>query len=171
MTETLIIREEQSGDAAAIRELVIAAFGGSDEANLVDALRDSGDPVISVVAAQNDVLVGHVMLSVVVADQSPDLKLAGLAPMATHPDYQRSGIGSRVAPYALSLAKDQGFQAVIVLGHAEYYPRFGFRPASDFGIRSEYDVPDEVFMALELVPGALDAVSGIVRYHPAFAEL
>ena len=64
-----------------------------------------------------------------------------------------------------------GAAAVIVLGHADYYPRFGFRPASSYGVRSEYDVPDDVFMALELLPGSLSRRSGLVRYHPAFAEL
>ncbi len=171
MTASLTVREEQPGDEAAIRELVTAAFEGPDEATLVDALRACGDPVISVVAEQDASVVGHAMLSIVVAEEAPDKKLLGLAPMATRPDLQRQGVGSKLLPFALELAKAQGFEAVIVLGHADYYPRFGFAPASTFGIRSEYDVPDNVFMALELVPGALASVTGVVRYHRAFAEL
>lgn len=95
----------------------------------------------------------------------------GLAPMAVMPAAQRRGIGSALIRSGLERCAQLGYSAVVVLGHPEYYPRFGFVPASRFGIGCEYEVPDEVFMALELEPGALTGMSGTIRYHPAFAEV
>jgi putative acetyltransferase len=95
----------------------------------------------------------------------------GLAPMAVLPARQRQGIGSALVRDGLGRCRELGYEAVVVLGHPGYYPRFGFVPASRFGIGCEYDVPAEVFMALELVPGALRGKPGTIRYHPAFAEL
>ena len=96
----------------------------------------------------------------------------GLAPMAVAPARQRQGVGSALARAGIAACRDLGFGAVIVLGHPEYYPRFGFVPASRFGLRSEYDVPDDVFMAMELKPGALHGRGpGTIRYHPAFGNV
>jgi putative acetyltransferase len=95
----------------------------------------------------------------------------GLAPLAVTPARQRSGVGSALVRSGLEECARRGFGAVIVLGHASYYPRFGFVPASRFGIRGEYNVPDDVFMATELVPGFLAGKSGTIRYHPEFANL
>ena len=88
--------------------------------------------------------------------------------MAVLPDHQRCGVGSRLVERGLQVLRGEGHQAVIVLGHPEYYPRFGFVPASRFGIRSTYDVPDNVFMALELQPGSLQNCAGTVHYQPEF---
>ena len=95
----------------------------------------------------------------------------GLAPMAVLPGRQRQGIGSELVRAGLDECRRLGFGAIVVLGHAEYYPRFGFVPASKFGLKSEYDVPDDVFMALELIPGALRGRAGTIRYHPTFAAM
>lgn len=95
----------------------------------------------------------------------------GLAPMAVRPGHQGKGIGSALVRAGLQACTDLGANAVIVLGHPEYYPRFGFLPSSRFRLDSEYDVPDEVFLALELEPGALSALSGRVLYHEAFKSL
>jgi putative acetyltransferase len=95
----------------------------------------------------------------------------GLGPMAVAPGRQNSGIGSLLVGAGLDRCRAMGAVAVVVLGHPDYYPRFGFVPASGFSIDSEYDVPDEVFMAQELVPGALRQVTGRIHYHPAFADL
>ena len=92
----------------------------------------------------------------------------GLAPMAVAPDRQRSGVGSALVRAGLEACRERGASAVVVLGHAEYYTRFGFAPASRFGIASEYDVPDDVFLIVELEPGRLASASGTIRYHAAF---
>jgi putative acetyltransferase len=91
--------------------------------------------------------------------------------MAVAPARQRQGIGAALIHEGMEQCRRLGFGAIIVLGHAGYYPRFGFRPASQFGLRSEYEVPDDVFMALELVQGTLKGTSGTIQYHPAFAGL
>jgi putative acetyltransferase len=98
-----------------------------------------------------------------------DLKLMALAPMAVAPEMQHLGVGSALVLAGLERCRELGCQAVVVLGHPDYYPRFGFVAASRFGITSEYDVPDEVFMAIELVPDALRTTRGTIQYHRAFA--
>ena len=92
-------------------------------------------------------------------------------PLAVLPERQRSGIGSELVRSGLERCKEIGYGAVVVLGHPGYYPRFGFVPASRFGLRYEFEVADDVFMAFELLPGYLDEQSGTVRYHDAFRGL
>ena len=94
----------------------------------------------------------------------------GLAPMAVLPDFQRSGVGAKLIETGLQRCYGLGYKAVVVLGHPSYYPRFGFLPAAQFGIDCEYDVPEGVFMAIELCPGALADKSGTVKYHAAFGK-
>jgi putative acetyltransferase len=127
--------------------------------------------LVSLVAVDDDAVEGHILFSPVTLLSHTDLPIAGLAPMAVLPKRQRQGIGSTLVRAGLDHCRRLGFVAVVVLGHAGYYPRFGFVPASRFGVRSEYDVPDDVFMALELTPGALRDRSGTIRYHPAFAAV
>jgi putative acetyltransferase len=91
--------------------------------------------------------------------------------MAVRPALQRRGIGSALVREGLARCRAAGHRIAVVLGHPEYYPRFGFSPGAPRGIRSTWEVPDDVFMVLELVPGALDGVAGIVHYRPEFAEL
>lgn len=129
------------------------------------------EPLVSLVALDEGAIVGHILFSPVTVDGHPELLLMGLAPMAVAPEHQRRGIGSALVEAGLTACKALGATAVVVLGHPEYYPRFAFRPASGWGLVSEYDAPDEAFMALELRDGALRGVSGTVRYHPAFGEL
>lgn len=93
-----------------------------------------------------------------------------LAPVSVLPEYQNRGIGNKLILESLRLAKDIGFKSVIVLGHDKYYPRFGFKPASIWGIKAPFDVPDEVFMALELENRSLDEITGTVAYSKAFFE-
>ena len=95
----------------------------------------------------------------------------GLAPMAVVPKHQRKGIGSALVREGLQQCRQQGFSAVVVLGHPEYYPRFGCTPSARFGITSEYVVPEEVFMAIELQTEALKGKTGRVKYHSAFDNL
>ena len=167
----MLIRAERDTDHAAVHALNAAAFPTSAEADLVDALRREARPLVSLVAECDGTVVGHILFSPVSLENRPDLGIMGLAPMAVVPDHQRSGIGSALVRAGLAECRRLGFSAVVVLGHPEYYPRFGFSPSVRYGIRSEYDVPDEVFMALELVPGALREASGTVRYHPAFGNV
>jgi putative acetyltransferase len=165
------IRTELPADIPAIRAVNLAAFETSSEADLVEALRTQADPLISLVAVTDDTAVGHILFSPVTLAGHEDLAMMGLAPMAVLPARQRQGVGSALIREGLDRCRQQGIHAVIVLGHADYYPRFGFVPASRFGLRSEYDVPDDVFMAIELADGALQGRSGLARYHPAFASL
>jgi len=167
----MIIRDEEENDHAATRSVNISAFETPSEANLVDTLRAQATPVVSLVAEENDIVVGHIMFSPVTLSGHPELKAIGLAPMAVIPEHQRAGIGSALVRAGLEQCKQLGFVAVVVLGHPEYYPRFGFSPSSRFGIVSEYDVPEEVFMAMELHPNALDKKAGKVKYHAAFGSL
>jgi putative acetyltransferase len=160
------VRPESPGDIGAIRAVNLAAFETSLEADLVDALRAQASPVVSLVAEQGGTIVGHILFSPVTLADHPEARIGGLAPMAVAPQTQRRGIGSALVRAGLDACAM--FDAVVVLGHADFYPRFGFVPASRFGLRCEYDVPDEVFMAHELRPGALAGKRGTIRYHPAF---
>lgn len=167
----MLIRAEEEQDRAAVRAVNVAAFPTSSEANLVDALREQAEPVVSLVADDNEAIVGHILFSPVRLSRHPDLKVMGLAPMAVAPEHQRKGIGSALVKAGLERCKQLGFVAVVVLGHPEYYPRFGFSPSRRFGIDSEYDVAEEVFMAMELQPAALAGKTGTVKYHAAFASV
>jgi putative acetyltransferase len=164
------IRTEKLEDIEAIRQVNIAAFDRETEANLVDRLR--GIPsTFSFVAVQFDRIVGHLFFSpVVVEGKCPsNFSILGLAPVAILPEYQRQGIGSLLIREGLKECVRSGFQAVVVLGHPNFYPRFGFIPASRKNLGCEYGVPDEVFMALELDNGALQDCSGTVKYRSEFS--
>lgn len=163
------VRAERPADAAAIREVNEAAFGASLEADIVDKSRALSLPWISLVAEVAGEIVGHILFSPVTLGGHERVRLVGLAPMAVLPARQRQGIGTRLVHEGLSQCRSEGYDAVVVLGHPGYYPRFGFTPASRFGITSEYAVPDEVFMCLELRQDALRGVSGRVVYSEAFA--
>ena len=163
------VRAERTADVDAVHELNRAAFEGPDEARIVDALRGAVTPLVSLVAEVDGAVVGHILFSPVTVGPALHLPLMGLAPMAVLPAHQRKGIGSALVRAGLDACRELGAVGVVVLGHAAYYPRFGFVPASRFGLGCEYDVPDDVFMTLELVAGGLAGHAGIVRYHEAFA--
>ena len=164
------IREERPVDAERIRTVNLAAFETSTEADLVDALRRHAAPVISLGAEEDANIVGHILFSPVTLADEAKLTLMGLAPMAVVPARQRQGIGSSLVVEGLERCRRANVAAVVVLGHAEYYPRFGFMPAARMSLRCEYDVPEDVFMVRELYDGALRGVSGTIRYHPVFAN-
>ena len=163
------VRPETQADRAAVRAVNEAAFETRAEADLVEALRRSDISLVSLVAEVEGEVVGHILFSPVSLPEHDHLNLVGLAPMAVVPDYQRKGIGSALVREGLARCKDLGFCAAVVVGHAEYYPRFGFVPADRYGLRCEYDVPADVFMVAELEAGALNGASGLVRYDSAFA--
>jgi putative acetyltransferase len=167
---SLSIRVEQPGDEPGIREVNEQAFGEPLEAHLVDLLR--GTPVyLSLVATIDDRVVGHILFTPVTIDPPVASRIAGLAPMAVRPGHQRSGIGGQLIRAGLEACRRSGYAAVVVLGHPEYYPRFGFAPAHTFRLTCEFPSPPEAFMAMELEGGALSRVHGLVRYQPQFAEV
>ena len=176
----MIVREERPDDAPGVRLVLERAFGQPDEANLVDRLWQAAAVTASSVAvsgpvdheAGRDQIVGHILFSpVTIGERQPLAPAVGLGPMAVTPVHQRGGVGTALVEAGLSRCRTQGVSVVVVLGHPDYYPRFGFRPAHLSGLSCEYDAPLEAFMALELAPGALESCTGMVRYHPAFADL
>jgi len=164
------IRTENPEDVEAVRNINIAAFGRENEANLVDKLRGIAS-TFSFVAVQSDRVVGHIFFSLVAVEGkcSRNLSIQGLAPVAVLPNYQRQGIGTLLIREGLKECARSGFQAVVVLGHPDFYSRFGFIPASRKSLKCEYDVPDEAFMVLELESGALQDCSGTVKYRSEFS--
>src|SRR5690606_1642636 len=167
----MVIRDETGRDQDTVRALNEAAFDSGAEARLVDMLREQAKPLVSLVAEQDSFVVGHILFSPVTLSGHDDLKIMGLAPMAVAPPHQRRGIGTSLVHAGLDRCRELGAGAVVVLGHPEFYPRFGFVPSTRFDIRSEYDVPEDVFMVTELKPGFFRGVSGTIRYHAAFKEL
>lgn len=165
------IRPEKHGDIHAVHALNEAAFERATEAGLVDRLREDAGPLISLVAEDGDAIVGHILFSPVELAGHPDLVLMGLGPMAVKPERQGRGIGSELVLQGLDACERLGCQGVFVLGHPAYYRRFGFRPASQFGITSEYEDVGDAFMVHEIEPGSLEGRSGTVHYPAAFADV
>lgn len=168
----MTIQKEQPENLAGIYAVVEQAFGGAAEADLVNLLRENGKAVISLVATADERIVGHILFSPVSLEScSQPTAVIGLAPLAVLPELQKRGIGSRLTEAGLEECRRLGYDAVVVLGHPDYYPRFGFVPAVQYGLKSEYDVADEAFMILELREGALAGCSGTVKYQPEFAQV
>lgn len=163
-------RYERPEDISAIRHVHLAAFETKTEANLVDSLRDHDEHMISMVALEFNKIVGHILFSpVTIATGGSVATLLGLAPMAVLPEYQRQGVGSSLVEKGLDECVKKDFPAVVVLGYPLFYRRFGFVSSIKYGIISEYDVPPDVFMILEMHPGALNGIYGTAKYHNAFA--
>ena len=168
----LVIRSETPEDSAAIRDVNEEAFGSSSEADLVEKLRSRQAYTLSLVATDGDKVIGHILFSpVTVESGNTGFGALGLGPMAILSSYQRKGVGSQLVREGLQECKRLDHEIVVVLGHPDYYPRFGFVPARTYGIKCEYDVPDEVFMVLELRKGALSGLGGVVKYQPEFNEV
>lgn len=161
------VREETPADLESIREINRQAFGREDEARLVDVLRDGGYVRLSLVAEEGGRIVGHILFSdLPIVTQATTLHALALAPLAVLPERQRQGIGSRLVREGLRTCAEAGHRVVIVLGHADYYPRFGFSAQLAEQLKAPFAGPS--FMALELVPEALAGVVGEVRYPPSF---
>lgn len=167
----LLIREEEEKDQAVVRAVNSWAFGRTSEADLVDALREQERSAVSLVAEKGGRVVAHIMFSPVSIAGRAHLKLMGLGPMAVAPEHQRHGVGSGLVRAGLEKCKQLGFGAVVVLGHPEYYRRFGFVPSVRFGMSCEYEAPRDAFMAMELEPGFLRDAAGRVKYHEAFSHV
>ena len=162
------IREEHPGDVTAVRDVNKRAFGQDQEGNIVDALRSNRATLLSLVATLRGQVVGHIMYSSLSVGDIPG---AALGPMAVLPEHQRQGIGSRLVEAGNRKLKEGGCLFIVVVGHANYYPRFGFRPASTHGITCEWEVPDDVFMMLVLDPPKMQGVSGLAKYRHEFSSV
>lgn len=171
---TLTIRAERDADRAAIFEVHARAFPTDAEARLVDALRDEGAAVVSLVAERDGCVVGHILFSPVrvAMPSGVDVAALGLAPLAIDPRVQNGGIGAALVRAGLEAARAAGHELVFVLGHAAYYPRFGFEPAAPRGFHYEGGPAfDRAFFVAPLAPRACTGRSGVVHYHAAFAAL
>ena len=168
------IRRETAGDHQNITVVNNLAFGQKNEGQLVMRLRKTRkfNPGLSLVAEVQGRIVGHILFyPIEIRSEDKVFPSLALAPMAVLPEYQRQGIGSQLVEEGLKKARKLGFSSVIVLGHAAYYPRFGFEPAGKWGIQPPFEVPDDVFMALELVRDGLKDIQGTVEYPPEFKSL
>jgi putative acetyltransferase len=162
-----MIAAEAADDQPAIRAINDAAFGRPDESDLIDRLRIEGAVVLSLVASFGGRPVGHLLFSRMWIDTaSGTVPAVALAPLAVMPAHQRSGIGSALVRRGLDELKRAGERVALVLGHAAYYPRFGF--SSELARALDHPFPPGALMALELRPGALDEVRGRVRYASSF---
>jgi putative acetyltransferase len=167
----LTIRPERPEDYLGIFTVNQRAFDRENEARLVEALRALPGfiPELSLVAEENGRLLGHILFSpAVLANEKGEISVLALAPMAVQPELQNRGIGSALVRQGLDACRRQGHKLVIVLGHAEYYPRFGFVPARALGIEAPFPVADEFWMAMELQPGAAQGLNGTIRYSEPF---
>jgi putative acetyltransferase len=165
------IRDEEPGDVDRTFRVVESAFGRRLEADLVDALRRSARPQLSLVAERDGLVVGHVFFSPVTLESDrPAAAAAQLSPVAVLPDYQRQGVGTALIRAGLQRCAAIGWAAVFLVGNPAYYGRFGFALAAPFGF--SYPGPHDPFLqVLELRPGALSGATGRIRTHPAFAEV
>jgi putative acetyltransferase len=168
----MIIREEVPEDIKEIHHLNELAFGAPEEANIIDKLRDTCAGLLSLVAVDKGKIVGHILFSPATIEGEHGLiKGMGLAPMAVLPERQRQGIGSQLVKEGIESLRTTDCPFIIVLGHPDFYPRFGFKIASKYGIKSQWDgVPDEAFMILWLDKLMMNQVSGVGRYKDEFTE-
>jgi len=164
------IKPEEPKDHDAVHAINLAAFDGGPEAGLVDALRVSCPDHLSLVADDGGQVVGHILFTPVVVESADgEVEGMGLAPMAVTPERHRRGVGSLLVRRGLEVLQKQSCPFVVVLGHPEYYPRFGFERASTFGLRSQWDgIPDEAFMVLVFDPAVLPDRGGVARYRDEF---
>ncbi|SDB60573.1 putative acetyltransferase [Desulfonatronum thiosulfatophilum] len=166
----LEIRQEDPQDQNAVQSLNLAAFENGPEAALVDALRSSCKEYLAFVAVEDGAVVGHILFTPVTVDGS-DAAGMGLAPMAVLPSRQRKGIGTQLVRHGLEHLRRSGCPFVIVLGHPEYYPRFGFEQASTYRLVSQWEgVPDEAFMVAVFDDNALPRAGGTARYRNEFDD-
>lgn len=179
MTPNITIRKEIPKDHNWVIELTAKAFetmpfSEGDEDKLVARLRNAPGfiPELSLVAELDGLIVGHILFTPLVIDNGQQqFESLVLGPVSVLPEFQKQGIGGKLIRAGHQKAVELGFQSVILIGHPEYYPRFGYKPASTWGIKTHYELPsDDVFMAVELTETALKNVSGMVIFPPEFGE-
>ena len=165
----LVIRRESDGDIRGIRRVLVLAFGGEVEADLVEALRDHEALIVSFVACIAGEMAGYLAFSPMHADGQPERgDWLGLAPVAVHPQWQRQGIGSALVQRGLDECRRRGVSAVFVLGKPKFYGRFGFLPARTRGVRSVYEMPSDDFQMVLLQSVSAVIPTGLIRYRPEF---
>jgi len=166
----MIIKLEQPGNINDIHDVNEKAFGQSQEANIIDNIRKNCDDVLSLVAIEKDKIVGHILFSpVIIEGEHGVVKGMGLAPIAVLPEFQRQGVGSQLVNMGIGQLRERKCPFIIVLGHPEYYPRFGFESAARFGIKSQWEgIPDNVFMILWLDTSMMHQIRGIAKYRSEF---
>lgn len=171
-SKQISIREERADDIHQVSSVNDAAFGQPTEGHIVDRLRGADGEVVSLVAVLDEKVVGHIFFSSVTVETELGLiKGMGLVPMAVVPGHQREGVGSKLVTEGLKKIRKEGYPFVVVLGHETYYPRFGFRPASEYGLKCQWEgVPDEVFMAIIYDKDRMKSVSGTFYYRKEFNE-
>lgn len=164
------IRRERAGDEEQVRRINRRAFEGGAEAEVVDRLRRTCEEYLGFVATEDERVVGHILFTPVTVDGSRTVGM-GLAPMAVDPDRQRRGVGTQLVRHGLEYLRTSGCPFVVVLGHPEYYPRFGFTPARPHRLTCQWEgVPDEAFMVLVFEGGKLPGAGGTARYRREFDE-
>lgn len=161
----ITIRIEEEKDHRQVREIIRSTFPTEAESKLVDALRENGKAIISLVAVADDEVLGHILFSPVSTNPPSEAKGIGLAPVAVKPEYQARGIGSQLIREGLRLCRQQQYDYCVVLGSPEYYGRFGFEKASGYGLQNEYGVDDE-FMVIYFSEGR---AHGLVKYAMEFS--
>jgi putative acetyltransferase len=165
---SVVLRPESTADHDSIRQLVRLAFGQDDEATLVDALREGGYVRCSLIAERDRQVVGHILFSdLPIVTEAGAVPALALAPLAVLPARQNQGVGSALVRRGLDLCEKQGHRIVVVLGHPQFYPRFGFSQALAQGLESPFSGTPS-FMAAELAANALARIAGRVQYAPPF---
>lgn len=165
----VIIRDETPNDEAAIREVNNQAFDQPLEAHLVEMLREHDGVLLSLVAVVEERVVGHILFTpVTLTTDIAEVSGAGLGPMGVLPEFQRLGVGSKLIISGIERMRQQGVPFIVVLGHAGYYPLFGFERASEYGVRCQWEVPDEAFMIMPITDRPLP---GLIRYRPEFMSV
>jgi len=173
------IRQETEADHEAVFHLVEEAFRTLDisdhrEQFMIERLRKSESfiPELSMVACLNDgTVVGHILMTkITIEGEDHSHPSLALAPVSVLPEYQNRNIGSQLIVAAQNKALELGYTSIVLVGHAKYYPRFGYERCSRYGIKMPFEAPDINCMVVELVPGALERIKGIVQYDPSFYE-
>jgi putative acetyltransferase len=165
----ITIRPEDPRDIEAVHQVNALAFGREEEVRIVEALRDAGKVICSLVAQADGQVVGHILFSPMTIESAEKVHEAVcLGPLAVLPEYQRRGVGSLLVDAGLNGCRQLGHRAVFLLGHPTYYPRFGFRPAREFDVHYQDD--RDAFMAIELVQGALVGICGRAVFTEEFGE-
>ena len=162
------IRDEQPGDVDAVREVNRQAFDQEQEGRIVDALRERGAAILSLVAVADGVVVGHIIFSPLTVGPVVG---AALGPMAVVPAHQRQGIGGQLVMRGVERLRERGCPFIVVIGHPEFYPRFGFRSAGAQGLTCEWDVPAEAFMVNILNRQVGGSLRGRAQYREEFSTI